>query len=169
MAGTMLAELRTKGDAAWATLTRQLQGMEPYLERSDAPGEWTTREALSHLLFEPGWDPVAFLKKFSDRDFPPAEIEPGKSDLTDERRKMTLRQFVDALDAQRRSVFRYLEGLSEAEISGRKARIPLFKQFMGTDEIPVHVYVGALFDLHWRSHAEQLAKIRKAVGLPEAR
>jgi hypothetical protein len=29
--------------------------------------------------------------------------------------------------------------------------------------------VGALFDYHWNDHAGQLAKIRKAVGLPEAR
>lgn len=169
MAGTMLTELRTKGDAAWANLTRQLQGMEPHMGRSDSPGEWTTREVLSHLLFEPGADPVAFLKKFSDRDLPPGEIEAGNSYLTDERKKMTLRQFVEALDAQRRSVFAYLDGLSDAELAGRKARIPLFKQFTGTDEVPIHVYVGALFDLHWQSHAEQLAKIRKAAGLPEAR
>jgi hypothetical protein len=40
---------------------------------------------------------------------------------------------------------------------------------MGTDEIPIHVYVGALFEQHWNSHAGQLAKIRKAVGLPEAK
>ena len=40
---------------------------------------------------------------------------------------------------------------------------------MGTDEIPIHVYVGALFELHWNDHAGQLGKIRKAVGLPEAK
>jgi hypothetical protein len=30
------------------------------------------------------------------------------------------------------------------------------------------VYVRAPFDFHWDDHAGQLAKIRKAVGLPEA-
>jgi hypothetical protein len=40
---------------------------------------------------------------------------------------------------------------------------------MGTDEIAITVYVGALFDFHWNDHASQLAKIRKAVGLPEAK
>jgi hypothetical protein len=30
------------------------------------------------------------------------------------------------------------------------------------------VYVGAMFDHHWKDHAGQLAKIRKAVGLPAA-
>ena len=169
MASSILTELRTKGDAAWANLTRQLQGMEPSLERSDAPGEWTTREVLSHLLFEPGADPVAFLKKFSDRDLPQGEIEAGHSYLTDERKKITLRQFIDAIDTQRRNVFAYLEGLSDAEITQRKARIPLFKQFMGTEEVPIHMYVGALFDIHWTNHAGQLAKIRQAVGLPETR
>ena len=39
---------------------------------------------------------------------------------------------------------------------------------MGTDEIPLHVYAGALLDNHWNDHAGQLAKIRTANGLPEA-
>lgn len=169
MAGIVANELKTRADEALANLTRQLQGMEPHMERSDAPGQWTTREVLAHLLFEPGWDLVAFLKKFSERDLPPGEITPGQVAMTDERRKMSLRQFFDALDAQRRAVFAYLETLSDAELQQRKARIPFFKQFMGTDEIPMAVYVTALFDFHWNDHAGQAAKIRKAVGLPEAK
>ena len=70
-----------------------------------------------------------------------------------------------ALDAQRRDVFDYLRGLSDAEL-GRKARIPLFKSFMGTDEIPMPMFVGAMYDYHLNDHAGQIAKIRKAVGLP---
>src|SRR2546422_10705349 len=165
---SIVSELKTKTDAAWATLTRQLQGMEPYLERSDAPGEWTTRQVLCHLLFEPGWDPVAKLKTFSERDLPLVELEAGKTYVTDERKKMTLTQLVDALDDQHRRVFAYLNPLSDADLQQRKARIPFFMQFMGTDEIPMARYVGALFDFHWNDHAGQLAKIRKAAGLPAA-
>ena len=143
--------------------------MEPHLDRADAPGEWTTRQVLSHLLFEPGWDVVAFLKKFSDRDLPLGEIVPGRTNVTPERQAMTLAQFVAALDAQQRGVFEYLESLDEAELHQREARIPLFKQFFGTDETPMTVYVGALFDYHWNDHAGQLGKIRKAAGLPEAK
>ena len=40
---------------------------------------------------------------------------------------------------------------------------------MGNEEVPIPVYVGAMFDYHWNDHAGQLAKIRKAVGLPEAK
>lgn len=168
MASKIAQDLKGRTDAAWANLTRQLQGMEPYMERSDAPGEWTTRQVLTHLLFEPGWNPVDFLKKFAERDLPPGEIKAGEVAMTPERRTMNLRQFVDALDAQRRGVFAYLDGLPEADLERRKARIPFFKQFMGTEEISLAVYVGALFDFHWQDHAGQLAKIRKAVGLPAA-
>jgi hypothetical protein len=80
---------------------------------------------------------------------------------------MTLPQFVDALAAQQRSVLDYLESLSDVDLQ-RKARIPLFKTFMGTDEITLPIYAGAMFDYHWNDHAGQVAKIRKAVGLPEA-
>ena len=57
MANQTVAELKKKADAAWGNLSRQLEGMEPHIDRSIAPGEWTTREVLCHLLFEPGFEP----------------------------------------------------------------------------------------------------------------
>ncbi len=39
MAGKVASELKAKTDAAWTNLTRQLQGMESHLDRSDAPGQ----------------------------------------------------------------------------------------------------------------------------------
>jgi len=168
MAGKVADELKAKTDAAWKNLTRQLQGMESHLERSDAPGQWTTREVLSHLLFQPGWDPTATLKSFAPKNLPLIEIEPGKPYVNDERKRMSLKQFIDAIDEQRRKVFAVVTSLSDEELQTRKARIPLFKQFMGTEEIPLAQYVGALFDFHWNDHAGQLAKIRKTAGLPAA-
>lgn len=168
MTSKTLTDLRTRTDAAWANLTRQLVGMEPHLDRSDAPGEWTTREVLSHLLFEQGWSPEDTLRTFSQRDFPVIDIKPGDTAMTPGRGRMTLRQLESALDGQRRNTFAYLQGLPETDLHERKARIPLFKEFMGTDEISLAVYVGAMLDYHWNDHAGQLAKIRKAVGLPSA-
>jgi len=168
MASATVTELRKKSEAASANLHRQLEGMEPYLERSDAPGEWTTREVLCHLLFAPGWQLAALLKTFAGRDLPVIEISPGDTNVTPERQKMTLAELADALESQRRALFGYLDGLSEADLQ-RKARIPFFKQFMGTDEIPIPMFVGAMFDFHWNDHAGQLGRIRQAVGLPEAR
>jgi DinB family protein len=167
MANATVTELKKKSDAASANLNRQLEGMEPYLERSDAPGEWTTRQVLCHLLFEPGWKPASLLRTFAERDLPVIDISPGNTNVTPERQKMTLKELAGALDGQRRELFGYLDGLSDSDLQ-RKARIPLFKQFMGTDEIPIPMFVGAMFDYHWNDHAGQLGKIRKAVGLPEA-
>jgi len=50
MASQIVGELRTTTDTVWARLSAQLQGMERYMERSDAPAEWTTRQVLCHLL-----------------------------------------------------------------------------------------------------------------------
>ena len=44
-----------------------------------------------------------------------------------------------------------------------------FKEVIGTDEITLPIFVGAIFDRHWSGHAEQLAKIRQAAGLPETK
>ena len=160
--------LKAKSDAAFANISKQLQGMEPYLDKSDAPGEWTTRQVLCHMLFEPGWDVVTVLKSFSTTNLPVIEIKGGEADLSGPRATATAKQLLDMLDAQRRAVFGYLDTLSEADLQ-RKARIPLFKQLMGNEQVPIPVYVGALFEYHWNDHAGQLAKIRKAVGLPDAR
>ena len=94
---------------------------------------------------------------------------PGVNHLGAERRQLGLRQFLDALDAQRQAAFAYVDGLSDADLQQRKARVPVLKQFVGTDEFSVAMFVGLLFDDHWRDHAGQLAKIRKAVGLPDAK
>ena len=168
MAHAKVNELRARTGKAWAHLKAQLQGMEPHLDKSDGPGEWTTREVLSHLLFESGWKPVPLLKTFADKNLPVVDIKPSDTHVSGERKTMTLKQFVDALDTQRRELMGYLDGLSEAELS-RKSRIPLFKEIMGTDEIDIPTYVGALFAYHWDDHAGQLAKIRKAAGLPDAK
>jgi DinB superfamily len=167
MASAVVSELKKKSDAAAENLARQLRDMEPYLDKSDAPGEWTTRQVLCHLLAEPDWRPVATLKSFATSNLPLIEIAPGEAQVTPERLKMTKAQLLDALEAQRREIFSYLESLDDADL-GRKAKIPLFKQFMGTDEIALPVYVGAMFDYHWNDHAGQIAKIRKANGMPAA-
>ena len=167
MATAAVNELKKKSDAAAANLWRQLQGMEPNLDKSDAAGEWTTRQVLCHLLGDPGETPVAVLKSFTVGSLPVIDIKPGHAPVTPERQKMTLAQLREALETQRRGLLSYLDSLENGDL-GRKAKIPLFKQFMGTDEIALPVYVGAMFDYHWNDHAGQIAKIRKANGMPDA-
>jgi hypothetical protein len=173
MANQIVAELRITTDAVWNKLSAQLQGMECHMERSNGPGEWTTRQVLCHLLGAPGWRPVPVLSTFvkaepgEAAELPVIDITPGQTHVTPERQMMKLQQFKNAIDRHRREVFEYLETLSAADLQ-RKARIPLFKQFLGTDEVTVPIWIGIYFVVHWGDHAGQLAKIRQAVGLPEA-
>ena len=167
MASAAVNELKKKSDDAAANLWRQLQGMEPNLDKSDAAGEWTTRQVLCHLLGDPEVKPVAVLQSFTVGSLPVIDIKPGYAPVTPERQTMTLVQLREALETQRRGLLSYLDSLENGDL-GRKAKIPLFKQFMGTDEIALPVYVGAMFDYHWNDHADQIAKIRKANGMPDA-
>ena len=162
-----VGELRKKSDAARERLGRQLTGMEAHLERTHAPGHWTTREVLCHLLGEPGAPVVGLLESFSAADPPLVEITPGLVTVTAERRRMTLAGLLAALDAQRAAVLDYLDTLGPADLGG-KARIPLFAPILGTDEVTLPVFVGAMFGMHWDAHADQIGQIREAVGLPEA-
>lgn len=168
MVNATVTELQRRNDAAWEGLGRALEGMEAHLERADAPGEWTARQVLCHLLFEPGWKPVVLLERFAIGDPPLVEITPGAVAVTPERQRMTLADLVAALDGQRRDVFGYLATLGEADLA-RRARIPLFAPLLGTDEAPLPIFVGIMFDRHWTAHTEQLAKIRRAAGLREAK
>src|SRR6266508_3326639 len=119
MINATVKELQSKNDAAWEALRRVLVDMEAHLERADAPGEWTARQVLCHLLFEPGWRPVALLERFTNggpRDLPLVEITPGAVTVTPERQRMTMADLVAALDGQRRAVFGYLATLGEADL-----------------------------------------------------
>ena len=55
----------------------QLRGMEPHLDKSGAPGEWTTRQVLCHLLDDPNWQPVAVLQSFASSKLPVIQIYRG--------------------------------------------------------------------------------------------
>jgi hypothetical protein len=162
-----VGELRKKSDAARERLGQRLQGLEAHLERTHADGQWTVREVLCHLLGEPGADVVALLECFSSAEPPLVEITPGLVTVTAERRRMSLGELLAALDAQRGAVLGYLDGLAPADL-GRKARIPLFAPILGTDEVTLPIFVGAMFGMHWDAHADQIGQIRQAVGLPEA-
>jgi len=162
-----VSELRRKSDAARERLGRQLAGMEGHLERTHAPGQWTTREVLCHLLGEPGTGLVGLLERFSATDPPLVELTPGLVTVTAERRGMTLAALLDALDAQRAAVLGYLDTLGTDDL-GRKARIPLFAPILGTDVVTLPVFVGAMFGMHWDAHADQIGQIRQAVGPSEA-
>src|ERR1044072_4599795 len=119
-------ELRRKSDAArGGRLGRQLARMEGPLERTHAPGQWTTREVLCHLLGEPGTRLVGLVERFSATDPPPVEITSGRVPLTAERRGMSLAALLDALDAQRAAVLVYLDPRGPDAL-GRKARIHVF-------------------------------------------
>lgn len=168
MINATVNELRKKSEAAWDRIGAQLAGMGPHLDRAPAPGEWSARQVLCHLLFPPGFDAVALLKRFAPTDLPLIEIVPGQVTVTPERARMPLPDLVAALEAQRRDVFAYLETLDEAGL-GHKARIPIFEPLIGTDEITLPIFVGAMFDRHWNAHADQLATIRQAAGLPGAK
>ena len=160
-------QLRKASDTARERLGRQLEGMQAHLERTHAPGQWTAREVLCHLLGEPGADPAALLDRFSATDPPLVEIVPGQATVTAERRRMTLADLLDALDAQRAAVLRHLETLGPDDLA-RRARIPLFAPILGTDEVTLPVFVGAMFGMHWEAHADQIGQIRQAAGLTRA-
>ena len=167
MVNATVRELQRRNDAAWEALGETLEGMEAYLELTDAPGEWTAREVLCHLLLEPGVEAGGAARALAVGDPPLVDITPGAVTVTPERQRMTLADLLAALDGQRRDVFGYLATLGEADLA-RRARIPVFGPLLGTDEVPLPVFVGIMFDRHWAAHIEQLAKIRRAAGLPEA-
>lgn len=167
MVNATVRELQRRNDVVWEALGETLEGMEAYLELTDAPGEWTAREVLCHLLWEPGVQPVALLERCAAGDPPLVDITPGTVTVTPERQRMTLADLLAALDGQRRDVFGYLATLGEADLA-RRARIPAFGPLLGTDEVPLPVFVGIMFDRHWAAHIEQLAKIRRAASFPEA-
>jgi len=168
MTSAIVQDLKRQADSAWSRLGRLLDGMDANLDRADTPGEWTVREVLSHLLGADDPNLLDLVRSASRRDYPRIEFQPADTALTPAREAMSLAELLGALDRQRRDVIAYVESLPEADLAERKLRIPLFKEFMGTEEVSIAMLLGAMIDFHWNDHASQLAKIRKAVGLPPA-
>src|SRR5260370_3645104 len=129
MAGRLVSEINAKSGAALTRLARQLDGMDPHLDSASTRGEWTTREVLAHLLGDPGWDPLAALKTFAHRDLPTIDVTVGKVVMTAERRTMTAKQFLDAIERPRQQILAYLETLPQGARTGPRARAPCFRQF----------------------------------------
>src|SRR5260370_25247399 len=111
MATKTVEDLRKRTDVSWASLSKQLQGMEPHVDRPEKPGEWTVREVLSHLLFDPGIDFGARLKSFTAGNLPVIEGTPGQTHLPPQPPKMTLKQLADPLDPPRRGGVPHPPGL----------------------------------------------------------
>src|ERR1700730_9340044 len=116
MANQIGGEVRATTHTIWARLSAQLQGMECYMERSDAPAEWTTRQLHCHLLGEPGWRPVPVLSTFATAELPLIEIKPGQTHVTPERQMMRLHQFANALDRHRRGGVAFLGSLGDEDL-----------------------------------------------------
>jgi len=128
MASKHAQDLRRRIDEASENLSRQLQGMDAHLERADAPGEWTTREVLSHLLFEPGFDPAATLAAFSEHDYPVVEIAPGDTFLDEQRRQLTLSQFTDEI-----TIDMYLGAMFDYHWNDHAGQLEKIRQAVGLD------------------------------------
>src|SRR5258708_20428260 len=117
MTNATVNELRKKNDAAWERIERQLAGMEAHLERAHAPGQWTTRQVLCHLLFEPGLRPTGLLECFAAADPPLIEIIPGVVTVAAARARMTLSALTAALDPRPRQAFAHLDTLSHPHLA----------------------------------------------------
>jgi hypothetical protein len=172
MASQVVTELRGAADAVWLRLSAQLEGMDCYMERAAAPGQWTARQVLCHLLGAPGWRPVPVLASFVPAGGPAGpgalavvEVKPGEVHLTPERQMMKLQQFKNALARHRREVFDYLATLSDQDLERRAC---VRRLGPGPDEVTIPAWVASTFVAHWSDHADQLAEIRRVVGLPAA-
>ena len=82
----------------------------------------------------------------------------------------TVRELQRRNDAVWEALGETLEGMDAADLA-RRARIPVFgplRRALLARGGMLPVFVGIMFDRHWAAHIEQLAKIRRAAGLPEA-
>jgi hypothetical protein len=57
----------------------------------------------------------------------------------------------------------YLDTLAEEDLVRRRESRCSRRSW--AEEIPLPIFVGAMFEYHWNDHAAQLAKIRQAIGL----
>ncbi|MFN8507916.1 MAG: hypothetical protein U0547_10170 [Dehalococcoidia bacterium] len=158
----MFEDTRQRMNLALETLIAALDGLDGQLDEAEAPGEMTLREQLSHLLGPADRDLPALLRTFSAANPPRiAPLPDGLPCLTAERERTTLAEFADALRLLHRRVQLELGTLPPAVLERRRARIPEWEAFLGTDEVPLETFVLLELETHWMEHAEAIDRLRR--------
>jgi hypothetical protein len=128
--------------------------------RQPAAGEWSVREVLSHLCGEEGENHASGFRRLLDEDTPLFELDPGKSNFTPERQKMTTSELLSVAVAQYNELGAFLAGLNEEQLS-RKARVPLLKDSPLGEYVTMAQLAGALVDYHLNEHINQISSARQ--------
>lgn len=157
----MFEDTRQRMNLALEALVAQLEGLDARLDEAEAPGEMTVREQLSHLLGPEDADFAATLRTFSETAPPRIPLDPeGAPHRSPARDAMTLAQYIEALRLLHRRVQIELGTLPPQLLERRRALVPEWAPFTGSEEVSLETFVLGHLESHWMEHAEQIARLR---------
>lgn len=131
---------------------------------SRAPaGRWSPKEVLSHLCGrgETGYLPM--LERFLKEETPTIDIEPEKTNYTDQRAAMTFAQLLTACEAHYARIADFASERTDAELQ-RKAYVPLLKESPLGEYPTLASMLHGLGVYHVQMHIEHLQEILRELA-----
>ncbi len=168
-----MAEQDGKGIAreVYAKITEFKNACEGLDEESAsrAPKDrWSPKQIISHLCGPDGTGLLPTLKIFIERDVPEINIQPENPQWSGKRSGMKLAELLDEFDREYTRIAKFIEGLSEEQLS-RKAHIPMLKGSPLGEYPTLAQWAIGLTSFHIGFHIDHLREILQAVSVPGKR
>jgi hypothetical protein len=147
-----------------AEMNRLCQGLDEATASKAPEGRWTPKEIISHLIGPEGIGTLPAFQFILQQDTPQIDIEPANPFYTGKRREMAFKELLGAFNSEYNKIADLLETLSEEQL-GRKARVPLFKDFPVGEYPSLAMFAQVLGDYHLSEHIHHLREILTALGV----
>ena len=151
--------------AKMAEFKKTCEGLSEEISSRAPTGRWSTKQIISHLCGPEGIGHLPKLKSFIDRDTPEIDIEPENTCWSGKRSRMSLAELLSEFDQEYTRIAKFIEGLSEKQLS-RRAHIPMLKDSPLGQYPTLAQWADALSNYHIGFHIDHMREIVQALGLP---
>ena len=140
------------------------EGLDEESASSAPKDRWSPKQIISHLCGPDGTGLLPTLKIFLEKDVPEINIQPENPQWSGKRSGMKLAELLDEFDREYKRIAKFIEGLSEEQLS-RKAHIPMLKDSPLGEYPTLAQWASGLTDFHIGFHIDHLREILQVVGV----
>jgi len=148
-----------------AEFRKSCEGLEEEISSRAPEGRWSPKQIISHLCGPEGIGLFPTLKNFLEQDTPEINIEAENPYWSVKRSRMSLAELLAEFDQEYTRIARFIEGLSEEQLS-RRAHIPMLRDSPLGEYPTLAQWAVGLSNYHIGFHIDHMREILQALGLP---
>ena len=148
-----------------AEFRKSCEGLEEEISSRAPEGRWSPKQIISHLCGPEGIGLFPTLKNFLEQDTPEINIEAENPYWSVKRSRMSLAELLAEFDQEYTRIARFIESLSEEQLS-RRAHIPMLRDSPLGEYPTLAQWAVGLSNYHIGFHIDHMREILQALGLP---